>query len=68
MTHNETKHGTVDVQSDERCEVCGGAEELIPYQDAAGCGTAIIELWRCRDCGHARYGDIMGYGACDLDI
>jgi rubredoxin len=68
MTHIEPNHHAVEVPEDQRCEVCSGAEELIPYQDAAGCGTTIIELWRCTVCGHARYGDIMGYGTCDIDI
>lgn len=48
------------------CEVCGEPAEMIPYQDAAGCGSAIMELWRCAN-GHATYGDIIGYGACDID-
>lgn len=47
------------------CEVCGSPMEFIPYQDQAGCGSAILELWRCPN-GHVRYGDIIGYAACDV--
>lgn len=46
------------------CDVCGQPAEMIPYQEAGGCGTAIIELWRCPN-GHAEYGDIVGYDSCD---
>lgn len=52
--------------STKTCEVCESPAKLIPYQDAAGCGTAVIELWRCEN-GHARYGDIMGYSTCDVN-
>ncbi|MFC1961239.1 hypothetical protein ACFLYO_11100 [Chloroflexota bacterium] len=49
------------------CETCGQTAELIPYMDYAGCGSAVIELWRCPD-GHVRYGDkIMGQATCDFD-
>ena len=47
------------------CEVCGSPMEFIPYQDQAGCGSAILELWRCPN-GHVVYGDIIGYAACDV--
>ncbi len=50
-----------------RCEHCGGPVEFIPYHDQAGCGYAIIELWRCQQCGRARYGDVIGQVTCDLD-
>ena len=49
------------------CEVCGSPMEFIPYQDQAGCGSAVLELWRCPNCGHAEYGDVIGYAACDID-
>ncbi|GEM_PF-6733096 len=49
------------------CEKCGGATEFIPYQDAAGCGSAIIELWRCTVCGAAHYGDVVDYDTCKWD-
>jgi len=46
------------------CEVCGAPAEMIPYQDVSGCGATIIELWRCQR-GHVRYGNVIGYAACD---
>jgi hypothetical protein len=62
MTDNHAESNTPA----ELCEVCGAPMTLIPYQDAAGCGTAIIELWRCEN-GHARYGNTIDYAACDID-
>lgn len=46
------------------CETCGSPAEMIPYQDVGGCATTIIELWCCQH-GHTRYGDVIGYAACD---
>ncbi len=51
----------------EPCEKCGGRQAFIPYQDAAGCGSVTIELWRCEDCGQARYGDTIDFATtCDF--
>lgn len=59
MTHPHT--------SDKPCIRCGGHAVFYPYQDQGGCGSAIIELWRCQDCGHVEYGDVIGQASCDLD-
>ncbi|GAB4575499.1 MAG: hypothetical protein Kow0077_27320 [Anaerolineae bacterium] len=46
------------------CEKCGLPMEQMPYHDAAGCGTAVIALWRCAN-GHAVFGDVIDYAFCE---
>lgn len=61
---NEAQH---IAENTEPCARCGGDMEFIPYQDQAGCASALIEMWRCQECGKVVYGDVIGYGFCDLD-
>lgn len=50
----------------EPCETCGQPAEMIPYMDFGGCGSAVIELWRC-PAGHVRYGNKLDQASCDFD-
>ena len=52
----------------EPCKTCGQPAEMIPYMDYAGCGSAVIELWRCPD-GHGgapEYAHLQDVPAADL--
>jgi hypothetical protein len=48
------------------CEVCGSPMEFHRYHDQAGCGSAVLALWRCPN-GHVEYGDVIDYVTCDVD-